>query len=82
MVFVLSYPINLINSSKTNCLKKWREGNPSTFFYMEFKTLLFPKQEIKMMAWSTNSINATVQMYLSWTLRKYPGLVIGFNREN
>ena len=46
MVFVLSYPIKQKNSSKITSLKKWRKRNPSTFFYMEFKTLLFQNKKL------------------------------------
>ena len=71
MVFVLSYPINLKSLLKITCLKKWRERNPSTFFYMEFKTLLFSKQEINMMAWSINIINTAVQVTAEfWMLKQ------------
>ena len=46
MVFVLSNPINQKNSLKITSLKKRRERNPSTFFYMEFKTLLFQNKKL------------------------------------
>ena len=43
-------------------LKKLCERNPSTFFHMKFKTLLFSKLKINMITSLTNIMNTLLQV--------------------
>ena len=65
MVFVLSYPINQKKKKKIieNYLSEEMTRKKSECsLHMKFKILLFSKQKINMMTWSTNINNTSVQV--------------------